>query len=201
VERDDRGQAPADGRSAPAQGPGEATFEDFYRAAYRGLLKIAIYAGGSLAEAEDAVSAAMEDVLQRWADIRHPRAYARQAVVSHLVRERTRGLDRVRRRQAQLVPAIGDGADAGPAIWEDRQWVLQLLARLPPAQREVMALVVDGFTAREMAVLLGKSPGAVRQNLMVARQRLSAAVQDDHRGGFPVSLERAPETGRSADEA
>jgi DNA-directed RNA polymerase specialized sigma24 family protein len=101
VANDDCAPTPADGPAA-TRGSGGGTFEEFYRTYYRDLLKFAIYAGGSLEEAEDAVSAAMEELLRRWADVRHPRAYARQAVVSHLVRERTRGLSRVRRRQEQI---------------------------------------------------------------------------------------------------
>lgn len=57
--------------------------------------------------------------------------------------------------------------------------------------------VVDGFTAQESAVLLGKTSGAVRQNRSVARQRLRADLQRRDRQG---SLERPARTGRVTDE-
>lgn len=55
---------------------------------------------------------------------------------------------------------------------EDGRSVLRLLETLPPAQREVLALAVDGFTPTEIAELLGKTRAAVRKNLQFARERL-----------------------------
>jgi DNA-directed RNA polymerase specialized sigma24 family protein len=50
--------------------------------------------------------------------------------------------------------------------------VTALLTALPPAQKEVLACIVDEFTLRETAELLGKTEAAVRQNLCAARKRL-----------------------------
>ncbi len=50
--------------------------------------------------------------------------------------------------------------------------MLELLEQLPPAQREVMACIVDDLRPAEIAELLGKNPAAVRQNLSAARRRL-----------------------------
>jgi DNA-directed RNA polymerase specialized sigma24 family protein len=61
-------------------------------------------------------------------------------------------------------------------VWEDQEWVVQVLSSLPAGQRAVMALVVDGFTPAEIAVRLGRSPAAVRQCLMAARRRLRETV-------------------------
>jgi hypothetical protein len=41
-------------------------FEEFFRDAYRPLVRDVIFAGWNPDEAEDAVSAAMIEVLQRW---------------------------------------------------------------------------------------------------------------------------------------
>jgi DNA-directed RNA polymerase specialized sigma24 family protein len=140
----------------------------------------------------------MEEVLRRWTEINHPQAYARRAVMSNLVKDKTRGLDRVRRREAQVVQTAAEGGDdAGLVMWEDQEWVRELLESLPPAQRAVMALVVDGFSADEVAFLLGKSPGAVRQNLCDARVRLKAALQDERLGTGRSCWRPA---GRQADE-
>ncbi|HMH90226.1 MAG TPA: hypothetical protein VK586_03985 [Streptosporangiaceae bacterium] len=57
-------------------------FEELFRDAYQALLRDAIFAGGNPHEAEDAVSAALEEVLRRWDRIDNPRAYARKATIS-----------------------------------------------------------------------------------------------------------------------
>jgi RNA polymerase sigma-70 factor (ECF subfamily) len=62
-------------------------------------------------------------------------------------------------------------------LWEDGQWVIQLLESLPPKQAEVMVLVVDGLAPVDIAGLLGRTPEAVRQNLMEARKRLKRALE------------------------
>jgi DNA-directed RNA polymerase specialized sigma24 family protein len=57
---------------------------------------------------------------------------------------------------------------------------MQLLNALPPAQREVMAFIIDEFEPVEIAALFGKTPAAVRQNLRAARQKLKSAVKGEH---------------------
>jgi RNA polymerase sigma-70 factor (ECF subfamily) len=57
-------------------------------------------------------------------------------------------------------------------MWEDAEWVSQLLNLLPPAQREAMACIVDGWQPTEVAALLGKTASTIRQNLKLARDRL-----------------------------
>ncbi len=54
-------------------------FEEFYRADYRSLMRDVIFAGGKPHEAEDVISTAMIEVLQRWESIKNPRAYAAAA--------------------------------------------------------------------------------------------------------------------------
>ena len=158
-------------------------FEEFYRDSYRSLLRDVIFAGGSPHEAEDALSAAMIEVLQRWNVIENPRAYARRAAISNLIKNKQRGLSRIRGRLIERgdVRSHGEG-DVGLTAWEEQEWVTQLLKSLPPAQREVLACMVDEFTRQEIAQLLGKTDAAVRQNLRSARVRLAAWLADgDHR--------------------
>lgn len=76
-------------------------FTDFYRGGYRELIKAAMYAGATPHEADEATAAAMKEVLRRWGELDDPLAYARRAVVSNFVKEKTRNLDRVRRRQVE----------------------------------------------------------------------------------------------------
>jgi RNA polymerase sigma factor (sigma-70 family) len=154
-------------------------FDEFFRSAYHAFLGTAIFVGARGQKAEDAVAAAMEEVWRRWGEVDEPLAYGRRATVSNFLKEKERGLARVRRRMAERREVMQEtaGIDA-LSVWEDRQWVTQLLQALPLAQREVMACIVDGFKPAEIAILLGKTPEAVRQNLHAARERLRLTLLD-----------------------
>ncbi len=168
--------APRVERRTPPDG-----FADFFREHYRDLLKVAMYAGATMHEADEATAAVMKEILRRWDEVDDPLAYARRAVVSNFVKEKTRGLDRVRRRQVERgAGTVAGREDRSLTVWEDREWVMQMLRSLPPGQRDVMAFIVDGFTSTEIAALLGRSPDAVRQSLCGARQRLKEALQQEH---------------------
>jgi DNA-directed RNA polymerase specialized sigma24 family protein len=78
-----------------------AAFEAFFRSAYRSLVRDVIFAGGSPYEAEDAVSAAMEEVFQRWDTIENPQAYTRRAAISNLIKAKERGTRRIVNRLIQ----------------------------------------------------------------------------------------------------
>ena len=162
-------------------------FEELFRDAYPALLRDAIFAGGNAHEAEDAVSAALEEVLRRWDQIDNPRAYARRATISILIKNKERGQQRIRDRIIQRgdYPA-GQDTDPGLTVWEEQEWVLQLLASLPPAQREVLACMVDMFPRNEIAQLLGKTDAAVRQNLCAARKSLLSYLAGTGSGRSPA---------------
>ena len=149
-------------------------FCDFFRASYRPLVRDVIFAGGHHDEAEDAVSAAMIEVLERWDTIENPQAYARRSAINYAIKNRQRGLLRITERLVERgdVPLEGD-LDPGLLVWEQQEWVTLLLKSLPPAERQVLACVVDAFRPQEIALLLGKTEVAVRQNLHTARKRLA----------------------------
>jgi RNA polymerase sigma factor (sigma-70 family) len=149
------------------------TFGDFFRDAYQPLVRDVIFAGATPDEAEDAVSAAMVEVLRRWDAITNPRAYARRAAINNMIKNRQRGLRRIVERGD--VPPEGE-LDPGLLVWEQQEWVTLLLKSLAPAQRQVLACMVDMFTPQEIARLLGKTEAAVRQSLRAARQRLAACL-------------------------
>jgi RNA polymerase sigma factor (sigma-70 family) len=187
---DDRRQAGVEADNAVAQAtaaPPEKSrmhppdeFFAFFREHHTSLIRTAMYAGATRQEARLAAQDAMTDVLKRWTDIGNPLAYARKAVLSCLFKARRDGLDRVRVKQVRLGAGTPEvRPDQNLTTWEDRQWVRQLLDSLPPKQREVMALVVDGFEPSEIAALLGRSPEAVRQNLCEARTRLKQTLVKD----------------------
>ncbi|MEU7615359.1 sigma-70 family RNA polymerase sigma factor [Micromonospora rifamycinica] len=155
-------------------------FSEFYRAEYRTLLQAAMYAGANKHQADEATATAMREVMRRWDRLDRPLAYARRAVISNFLKEKTRSLDRIRRRQVEKqAGTVESREDPGMTVWEDREWVMQMLNSLPPGQRDVMAFIVDGFTPTEIAALLGRSPAAIRQSLHHARLRLTKALQRD----------------------
>jgi RNA polymerase sigma factor (sigma-70 family) len=169
----------ADAMTEPKASLSIPAFEKFFRSAYQPLVRDVIFAGGSPHEAEDAVSAAMAAVLRRWDVIEHPHAYARQAAISSLIKDKTRGSQRIVDRLVQRGGVRSEhDLDQGLMVWEQREWVMMLLKALPPAQQDVVACMVDMFTQQEIAQLLGKTEAAVRQNLCAARKRLKSYLAE-----------------------
>jgi RNA polymerase sigma factor (sigma-70 family) len=160
----------------------ETAFGEFFRDAYQPLVRDVIFAGGHPDEAEDAVSAAMVEVLRRWDTIANPRAYARRTAINNMIKSRQRGLPRISERLIQRGDVPAEGAlDPGLLVWEQQEWVTLLLKSLPEAQRQVLACMVDMLTAQEIAQLLGKTEVAVRQNLCAARKRLAGCLNGEDR--------------------
>lgn len=180
-------RAPAQASARLLEYEAEDQFDMFFRASYRKLLKTALYAGAREQEAEDAISAAMEDVLSRWGQVDQPHAYARRAMLSHFYKARTRCLDRIRLRQVERGHVPCDDNDPALTVWEDQEWVDQMLASLPPTQRQVMDGVLADLTTAEISELLGKTPAAVRQNLHDARVRLKAVLLREQAEASPGS--------------
>jgi RNA polymerase sigma factor (sigma-70 family) len=150
------------------------TFDEFYLAEYASLVGLAMNAGATWPQAEEAVGQAMEELYRRWDEIANPLAYACRAVRSNFVKAKVRD---ERRRQRVMTGGAATRdlvIEPGYSLWEDQELVQQLLSSLPPAQRTVLALTFDGYAPSEIAAVLGETPAAVRQNLRRARDRLKA---------------------------
>lgn len=173
-------------RPAPVE-RGRLDFETFFRARYPGLVRfLVISEAACLEDAEDAVEEAMGDAFSNWESIGNPDAWVRVAARNVLVSLRQR--DRRRRQlagNAFLTERVPAEAWERLGLRHEAREVIELLARLPPAQREIMAFVVDDFTPAEIAELVGKSPQTVRSNLRCARQALAAMIRS-----LPVDLSR-----------
>ena len=154
--------------------------EAFYRTHYPGLLAHAMYIGVTREDAEDAVEAVIITMLPKWGEIQHPYHYARTAVTNELLKLRSRSRLAGRRMLESGMVASDRDQDLKQqnqlTMWEDRQWVTQILSSLPPRQRETLAYIIDEFSPSEIALLLGRDPAAVRQNLMDARRRLKSTL-------------------------
>lgn len=156
------------------------TFEEFYRADYRDLVRYAMKHGARFDEAEDVVQEVMAQVYRLWPTIDSPHAWARKGVNSTIARVVGR-----RKREDELLLAmrraeeIAGRARAGPPVDDgETDEVRAVLADLPETQRAVLALTIDGFRPVEIAAKLGRSPEAVRSSLREARRRLRAQLGD-----------------------
>lgn len=154
-----------------------------------------MYIGATRVEAEDAVASAMAEIFRRWDEIGDPLAYARKATRSNFVKEKTRPY-RLVSHLIECGEVAGEYEDPELTMWEDRQWVKQLLGSLPPAQRDAMSGIMDDFSPAEIARLLGKNPAAVRQNLRAARRRLTLALSERPALGPATRPPRSPREDR-----
>jgi DNA-directed RNA polymerase specialized sigma24 family protein len=117
-----KARIPASAQMPPTRAHAGA-FENLFRDAYQGLLRDAIFAGGNPREAEDAVSAALEEVLRRWDKFENPRAYARKAAISNLIKNKQRGQQRIRDRMIQRGDyQLERDLDPGLTVWEEQEW-------------------------------------------------------------------------------
>lgn len=67
-------------------------------------------------------------------------------------------------------------------------WLEHALAALPPEQREVVTLKIDGeLTFEEAGAVLGISPSTAASRYRYAMEKLRARFQEDHRASRPAS--------------
>jgi RNA polymerase sigma factor (sigma-70 family) len=94
----------------------------------------------------------------------HTWTVAYRAFIRHVVNDHEQPADEVP-EASPLLPGPGE-AEA----WLQEQHIILVLRALPPRQRQVFALTIDGWTSAEIAELLGLNPAAVRSNLKKARR-------------------------------
>lgn len=146
-------------------------FEVFYRATTSELVAFLLLHGASLADAADIVQDTMTTAFRRWHSITYPRAWAYRVAGRALIR-RAIGSDHE--------TLVDQPPEPNPVLratdldyWEQSQDIIAELALLPPRQRQVMAWALSHYTPAEIATELCLAPGAVRQNLLLARKALS----------------------------
>lgn len=174
-------QVVVDAAGESAGPPAPEGFEDFFRDAWRELVRHAMIVGATKDEAEDAASQTLLEMLRRWPVQPHPLGYARRAVVNNYIKARTRGNQRIAQRlieRGHVLPQEG-AEDSRLTAAEDNEWAADVLSLLPPAQREVMERIARGHSRDEAPAVLGKSSEAVRRNLCDARARLRQLLHPD----------------------
>jgi RNA polymerase sigma-70 factor (ECF subfamily) len=130
---------------------------------------MAVGAGGD--EAAEIAQVTLVKALEGWDVIRAPRAWIRRVAVNELTAARRAARRETPQATLPETPVPVSTALAAELTEEARQ-VLAALQALPSRQRQVMAWIVDGFGAAEIARELGISPESVRQSHAKARKNL-----------------------------
>lgn len=155
-------------------GDAESEFRAFYREQCKIFLKLVFMDGARRDEAHLAVDQTMQDICLRWDRIPHPRAYGKRAVINNFRKSR--------QREVRGIELMILGGHVTPDSYEEstldtqegERWVSEQRALLAPATRAALAGLYDGFSAAELADLLGTSQSAMRKRIENARKRLKA---------------------------
>jgi RNA polymerase sigma factor (sigma-70 family) len=143
-------------------------FACFYRTHIGRLGVYLLYQGAPAHLAAEFAQEAMITAYQKWDTITSPGAYtytvAYRAFLRYTLRVTELPVAEVAEPTA-LLPRPGD-AEA----WLQEQEILELLRTLPPRQRQILALTLDGWSPSEIAELLEIEASAIRSSLMKARR-------------------------------
>jgi RNA polymerase sigma-70 factor, ECF subfamily len=152
-----------------AEGSG-MTFEEFFRAEFRSVMRALVLVTGDPSLAEELAQEAFARAFERWGYVERmasPAGYVYRSALN-LNRSRLRRVAlgvRLVRRQRPMRQEEPDPSRAHE--------LRDMLRSLPRTQREALMLVDWlGYTAEEAAGLLGVRPASVRGRLLRARRAL-----------------------------
>ncbi|MEU4673910.1 sigma-70 family RNA polymerase sigma factor [Amycolatopsis sp. NPDC023774] len=161
-------------------------FAAFYREDIKALVGFVIKLGATLPQAEDVAQRTMTTLYERWATVRHPKAWTRKVAFTAFLRS-------VPASQEQLTDVFeGEDEPASPLLSpearselrEEIQEITALLDALPAQQRMVMAYrMEEAYDDAEIAKALGTTPKAVRASVRRARAALTKQVRQLRHGG------------------
>ncbi|MEW2529512.1 RNA polymerase sigma factor [Streptomyces sp. NPDC047071] len=157
-------------------------FSEFFRAEYPRLVRGLAAAGATVEEAKDVAQEAMLELAGIWPNCRRPYGWVRKVAwhkylkIAERDRKRTNG-----EWQACLCPQAVQSYDDP----DEKEWVRQRLLELPPRQRAVVALYVDGYSTDEIAELLKTEVSTVRSHLRHARTALRRSIEGEQPEGGP----------------
>ena len=151
----------------PARG-GDDEFARFYRSHISRLAAYLVYQGASAHLAADIAQDAMIAAYRRWPEIKSPRSYAWTVAYRAFIRYALNDPEQPAGEVPEPTPLLPRPGEA--EAWLQEHHITDVLRALPPRQRQVLALTVDGWTPAEIAELLGLAATAVRSNLKKARR-------------------------------
>jgi RNA polymerase sigma factor (sigma-70 family) len=164
--------ARADVEALHPEGIPDVGFTEFFRAEHKKLIRFVMTMGVGSDEAAEIAQVALVKAFQHWGAIGNPRAWVRRTAANELI-----GARQAARREVpqETMPEreVPISTALAVELSEEGRRVVAALATLPPRQREVMAWIIDGFSAAEIARELGVTPDSARQNYAKARKNLS----------------------------
>jgi RNA polymerase sigma-70 factor (sigma-E family) len=131
---------------------------------------------GNHEQARDIVQTVLTRVYPRWRRIEHedPYGYLSRAV-TNAVTDWWRTAHRRYEQPAETLPE--HPATDHTAVFEDRQTLLAALGQLTPRERAVVVLrYLDDRTERDVAEMLGITPGTVKSTCHKALRKMRVAV-------------------------
>lgn len=160
-----------------------AEYKSFYKNAVPQLAAylVAVY-NASKHEAAECAHDALVQYLHRRTSIRHPMAWCRQAAKSTFLKRMYDALESFAEIPATGAPLYGSDNTEDPDKTQ-RATLLPLIAQLAPRQREVVTLVLAGYSNQEIAEELGLSEDVVRSNVRHAKERLKELYDDQRSKG------------------
>ncbi len=156
---------------AGSDGLRDVEFAEFFRAEHKKLIRFVMAIGAGGDEAAEIAQVTFFKAFESWDVIRAPRAWIRRVAVNELTAARQAARRETPRATLPDAPVPVPAALAVELTEEARQ-VLAALQGLPPRQRQVMAWIIDGFGAADIARELWVSPESVRQSYAKARKNL-----------------------------
>ncbi|WP_082403487.1 RNA polymerase sigma factor [Saccharothrix sp. NRRL B-16348] len=159
----------------------DAEFTAFYRAWTKPLVGFLVLQGASVVLAADLAQDAMAAIYRRWSEVEHPRAWVFKTASRALIRAVTTVRETPTAEPSEPSPLLRRPV-TDIEKWEQQHEIVELVRRLPPRQRQVMAWTLYGHTPKEIAEQLGLSSEAVRSNLHHARTTLSTHLAREEDG-------------------
>jgi RNA polymerase sigma-70 factor (ECF subfamily) len=165
--------APAEGGTPPSYGlspEDEEAFGHFYRAYVPRLTAYLVYQGASVDRAGEFVRDTMVKAHRSWHEIGSHKSWAYTVAYREFVRHAT--------RVEEPVEEVPDSTTLlrrpeATESWLQEQEIVRVLRGLPARQRQVLALMLDGWKPAEIAKLIGIEGAAVRSNLFKARKAVA----------------------------
>ncbi|WP_346779920.1 RNA polymerase sigma factor [Streptomyces sp. S3(2020)] len=148
----------------------EEAFSHFYRAYVPRLTAYLVYQGAPVDRAGEFVQDTMVKAYRSWHEIRSHRSWAYTVAYREFVRHATRVEEPVEEVPESTTLLCRPEATES---WLQEQEIVQVLRSLPARQRQVLALMLDGWKPAEIAKLIGIEGAAVRSNLFKARKAVA----------------------------
>ncbi len=162
--------APAAPTTAPARA--EPAFDDFYRAQYPSVVRLAYSLSGSMQIAEELAQEAFVSAHDRWqrvAGFDRPDLWVRRVVINRSISYRRRQASE--RRAVERIKADREQV-AEPVVGDEEVW--EALRSLSPRQAEVLALFyVEDQPLSAVAAILGLGEETVKTHLKRGRAALA----------------------------